>query len=369
MIEARLALASIEEAARELAALWATGTPTVVGDVLADATPGARRPVGVSLAHLDRIVRVDVANGAAVVEAGAPVEAVRQATANVGLWCPALRWLRGDALIGAVVAGGHGRRSRRYGAVGDYLLGMRFACPSAGLVAHGSLAIKNATGYNLTALVAGSRGELGVILEVTLRLVPLARFRTLQTWQYPAADALAEAARRAAAARAAPATSVSAPGDFVASSVEGFDDPGGHLLLVEVEGATPEGVAVRASALSQVAHARGASLVDLPSWPPTEASTLGPILRVGVPPATIDRTWSRARAVQESGAARWLLAEFSSGALELGISAEANLAPEVVRSHLGLPHPHPAVTRLRATLKSAFDPEGLLLASSPEFLL
>src|SRR6185312_14805982 len=107
-----------------------------------------------------------------VVESGVPVEVVREAAGSVGLWCPALRWLRGSARIGAVVAGGHGRRSRSYGTVADHILGTRFVCPIGGVVRHGGKAIKNASGYNLSATVAGSRGDFGVILEVTLRLVP-----------------------------------------------------------------------------------------------------------------------------------------------------------------------------------------------------
>src|SRR5579884_1570806 len=174
---------SVDEAVDALTGAWASGTKTtVVDDKSTTAVTSTSALSVVCLRRLNRIQRVERESGALIAEAGTTVESIREAAAEVGLWCPALRWLPNATTIGTAVAGGHGRRSRRYGAVADYVLGLRFATPSCGLVHHGGMAIKNATGYNLSAMVAGSRGSLGVVLEVILRLVPMTSRRGLRSF-------------------------------------------------------------------------------------------------------------------------------------------------------------------------------------------
>ncbi|HEX5415494.1 MAG TPA: FAD-binding oxidoreductase, partial [Chloroflexota bacterium] len=181
--------ASLPEAEEQILASWRAGQSLYL-----ERRQVADEASTLSLAGLDRILNLSVEDAVAVVEAGVPVQALREAAAAKGLWCPPLRHLPPDGLIGAVVAGGHGWRSRGHAGVGDYLLGSRFICPSVGLVRHGGTAIKNATGYNLSGLLVGSRGSLGIILSLNLRLVPLPRECTTRSFRVPVADAASLAA-------------------------------------------------------------------------------------------------------------------------------------------------------------------------------
>jgi glycolate oxidase len=65
-----------------------------------------------------------------------------------------------------------GPHALKYGVTSDYVMGLEVVLPSGEVIRTGGKAIKNVTGYNLTQLFVGSEGTLGVITEITLRLIP-----------------------------------------------------------------------------------------------------------------------------------------------------------------------------------------------------
>jgi FAD/FMN-containing dehydrogenase len=343
--------ATIEDAARALADLWSRGEPTAVidGRHAHLASPGVTL---ISTERLDRIRQVDRENGAMVVEAGASIDDVRSAARSVGLWCPALRWLPGRTSIGAAVAGGHGRRGRRYGSVRDYLLGMRFVCPSAGLVRHGGMTIKNATGYNLTAAVAGSRGTLGIVVEIILRLVPLPAARSMRPVRFPTREQAFAATRMLAD----PSLGV----DALELATDLIDDAA--LLLIEVEDAAPSVAERRLDALLERALALGGAAAGETAWPPLSVEWYSSMAaRIAVEPRRLAETGARIlAAAHHRGLAGILLAEATGGALELIVPVQVHaVLEEIMRSVAVVDHSSQA-TRLYAALKAAFDPADLL---------
>ncbi|HEY5486082.1 MAG TPA: FAD-linked oxidase C-terminal domain-containing protein [Candidatus Limnocylindrales bacterium] len=78
-----------------------------------------------------------------------------------------------STLGGAIAAGLSGPRRQKYGAPRDRLLGMRFVRAEGTLVRCGARVVKNVAGYDLSRLMAGSFGSLGVIVEATLRCSPV----------------------------------------------------------------------------------------------------------------------------------------------------------------------------------------------------
>ncbi len=347
----RISPATIEDTAQVLADLWSRGEPTAV----IDGRHAHLAPPGVTLIsteRLDRIRQVDRENGAMVVEAGASIDDVRSAASSVGLWCPALRWLPGRTSIGAAVAGGHGRRGRRYGSVRDYLLGLRFVCPSAGLVRHGGMTIKNATGYNLTAAVAGSRGTLGVVVEIILRVVPLPSARLVRHVRFAPREQVFAATRMLADASLAV--------DALELATDLIDDDA--LLLIEVEDAARRVAGRRLDALVERALTLGGSTAGETAWPPRSVEWSSSMAaRVAVEPRRLAETGARILAAAgDRGLTGMLLAEATGGALELIVPARVHAAlEEIMRSAAAFDHPSPA-TRLHTALKAAFDPAGLL---------
>lgn len=77
-----------------------------------------------------------------------------------------------DTVGGAVAAGLDGWYRGGYGAFRDRLLGVRVVTPAMGPIFAGSKVVKSVAGYNLPRIFAGSRGTLGIITEVTLKVSP-----------------------------------------------------------------------------------------------------------------------------------------------------------------------------------------------------
>src|ERR671936_797207 len=81
----------------------------------------------------------------------------------------------GGATIGGVVASADsGPLRARYGGVRDLVLGMRVALADGTLARSGGKVIKNVAGYDLAKLFGGSFGTLGAIVEISVRLHPVA---------------------------------------------------------------------------------------------------------------------------------------------------------------------------------------------------
>jgi FAD/FMN-containing dehydrogenase len=320
----------------------------------------------VSLRRLNRIVRVDRENLALVAEAGVTIGALREEIGGTGLWCPALRWLPADTTIGCAVAGGHGRRSQRYGAVADYLLGLQFLCPATGLTRHGGLAIKNATGYNLSRCVAGSRGRLAVVVEVTLRLVPVppGRFarrylcRSLdEAWIFAASLTQASSAANCGWSPECRPAAIELWTELATSPVD---------LLVEGESAMTSADHSLKAAGSPVADSKRIEVVAADRWPPGPAP-LRVLRRVVLAPSRVKAAVDALqRALVTTIDRSSVLAELTGGAVELwaaptepsrpwdlGLDAAIGSQPAAA---------HASANALARALKTAFDPAGLLLA-------
>jgi glycolate dehydrogenase FAD-binding subunit len=139
---------------------------------------GWGRPVELpelSVAGLDAIVEHNVGDLTAILQAGCPLTAARDAFAAEGQML-ALDPPDGGATIGGLVAtGDSGPLRHRYGAARDLVLGVQVALPDGSLARAGSKVIKNVAGYDLAKLMTGAFGTLGVVTEVSVRLHPAPR--------------------------------------------------------------------------------------------------------------------------------------------------------------------------------------------------
>ena len=95
-----------------------------------------------------------------------------------GLFYPPDPGSQAESTIGGNVAeNAGGLRGLKYGVTRDYVMGMSFFDVEGNLVKSGSRTVKCATGYNLTGLMVGSEGTLGVFAEIILKLIPLPAHR------------------------------------------------------------------------------------------------------------------------------------------------------------------------------------------------
>jgi len=106
------------------------------------------------------------------VEAGVIYKELNQHLARYGLFFPPDPGA--SAAIGGMVANNaSGVRTIKYGATKDFVLNMVIVLPSGEIIRAGTRAVKSSSGYDLCRLFVGSEGTLGVVTEVTLRLVGL----------------------------------------------------------------------------------------------------------------------------------------------------------------------------------------------------
>jgi glycolate oxidase FAD binding subunit len=127
--------------------------------------------IRLSTAGLDRVLEHEPGDLTAIVEAGIRLSALQEHLAAHGqrlaLDPP------GDPTIGACLAGDlSGPRRHRYGAMRDLVIGVTLVLPGGLVASSGGKVVKNVAGYDLGKLFSGSRGRLGLIARVALRLHP-----------------------------------------------------------------------------------------------------------------------------------------------------------------------------------------------------
>jgi glycolate oxidase len=151
------------------------------------ATP-RRGGILLSLERMNRILEIDEANHVAVVEPGVTLGELDQATAERGLVYPIFPGENSATIGGNVATNAGGMRAVKYGVTRNQVLGLEAVLPSGEVFRSGGKFVKVSSGYDLTQLLIGSEGTLGVVTRVTVKLFPrlpawstmLAPFRTLE---------------------------------------------------------------------------------------------------------------------------------------------------------------------------------------------
>ena len=124
--------------------------------------------------RMNKILEIDAENMCAVVQPGV-VNAVlqKEAAGSHLLYPPDPASMFVSTMGGNVALNAGGPRGVKYGVTRDYLLGLEVVLPSGEIIRTGGKTLKNVTGYDLTRLLCGSEGTLGIITEITVRLIPL----------------------------------------------------------------------------------------------------------------------------------------------------------------------------------------------------
>ena len=132
-----------------------------------------RAEVALSLERLTGVVEVDAASATMTVLAGTPLQAVQEAAAAAGFFCPLDLGARGSCSIGGNLAtNAGGNRVIRYGMAREMVLGLEAVLPDGTVVTSLNKMIKNNAGFDLKHLFIGSEGALGIITQAVLKLWP-----------------------------------------------------------------------------------------------------------------------------------------------------------------------------------------------------
>jgi glycolate oxidase len=154
----------------------------------------ARGGIVLSLERMNRIKEINARDFVAVTEAGVILKTLQDAVEEQGLYYPPDPASRADCSVGGTVAtNAGGPRCLKYGVTRDYVLGVQAVLADGAVLALGGRTHKNKTGFDLTRLMVGSEGLLGVVTEVTLKLIPLPPFRALLASGFDSMKAAARA--------------------------------------------------------------------------------------------------------------------------------------------------------------------------------
>ena len=130
--------------------------------------------IALSLARMNRIKEIAVADGVAVVEPGVITGDLQREVRNCRLFYPPdPASLKNSSIGGNIATNAGGPRCLKYGVTRQYVLGLEIVLAEGTVVRIGGRTHKNKTGFDLVGLFVGSEGMLGVVTEATLRLLPL----------------------------------------------------------------------------------------------------------------------------------------------------------------------------------------------------
>ena len=130
--------------------------------------------IGLSMERFNKILEIDEKNYQVTTEPGVITQVLKDTLAEQGLFYPVDPSSMGSCFIGGNIAeNSGGARAVKYGVTKDYVLNLEVVLPNGEIIWTGANTLKNSTGYNLTQLMVGSEGTLGIVTKIVLKLLPL----------------------------------------------------------------------------------------------------------------------------------------------------------------------------------------------------
>jgi len=247
-------------------------------------------------------------------------------------------------LGGCIASGLSGPRRVQAGAVRDFVLGVRMLDGRGDDLHFGGRVMKNVAGFDVSRLIAGSLGTLGVIIETSLKVLPLPAAETTLRFEKTAAEAIALMNTWA--------------GQPLPISATCHHD---NRLTVRLSGAA---AAVRATRQ----QLGGEEIADGTAfWQGLREHTLDffrqPLWRLSLKSTTPPRDLPGTQLLEWNGALRWLISDADLQTIRAAASACGGHATlfRVRDKSAGVFQPlPPALMKIHRELKHAFDPEGIL---------
>jgi glycolate oxidase len=164
-------------------------TPRGAGTGLSGGALPHKGGVLLSTERMNSILEIDERNLQVTTEPGVITEVLQEAVKEKKLFYPPDPSSRGSCFIGGNISeNSGGPKAVKYGVVKDYVLNLEMVLPTGEIIWTGANVLKNATGYNLTQLVVGSEGTLGIVTKIVLRLIPLPKHDLLMLVPFNSAE-------------------------------------------------------------------------------------------------------------------------------------------------------------------------------------
>ncbi|MBL0063867.1 MAG: FAD-binding protein [Bacteroidetes bacterium] len=169
-------------------------TPRGAGTGLSGGALPVHGGIVIAMERFNSILQIDERNLQATVEPGVINQVFQDAVMEKNLFYPPDPASRGSCFLGGNLAEcAGGPKAVKYGVTKDYILNCEVVLPTGEVIWTGANVLKNSTGYNLTQLIIGSEGTLGVITKIVVRLIPLPTENLLMLVPFFSAERACEA--------------------------------------------------------------------------------------------------------------------------------------------------------------------------------
>lgn len=223
--------------------------------------------VVMDLSRMNNILEIDEENLTAAVEPGVITDKFQAEVEKKGLLYPPDPASSSISSLGGNVAeNAGGLRGLKYGVTEDYVLGLEVVLPTGEVITTGGKCVKDVAGYNLTGLLVGSEGTLGVVTKIFLKLIPQPEAKKTMVAYFPEIDDAASAVSSIIAAKVIP-SALEIMDQTTIRYVEKFKNLGlptdaGAMLLIEVDGPGAS-IADEISQVSEICRSQGAGEVTV----------------------------------------------------------------------------------------------------------
>jgi glycolate oxidase len=219
-------------------------TPRGAGTGLSGGALPIHGGISLSMERFNEILEIDERNLQATVEPGVINEVFQNAVKEKLLFYPPDPASKGSCFLGGNVAeSSGGPKCVKYGTTKDYILNLEVVLPTGEIMYTGANTLKNSTGYNLTQLLVGSEGTLGIVTKIIVRLIPLPKFDLLMLVPFRSLDEACIAVSEVFRAGFTPSAlelmerdALDWAGKYVESSVVKLEEDIYAHLLIEVDG-------------------------------------------------------------------------------------------------------------------------------------
>jgi glycolate oxidase len=219
-------------------------TPRGAGTGLSGGALPIHGGISLSMERFNKILQIDERNLQATVEPGVINEAFQNAVKEKGLFYPPDPASKGSCFLGGNVAeSSGGPKCVKYGTTKDYILNLEVVLPTGEIIYTGANTLKNSTGYNLTQLMVGSEGTLGIVTKIIVKLLPYPKHNLLILIPFRSLDEACSAVSEVFRGGFIPSAMELMERDaldwvskFVESSVVKIEDDIQAHLLIEVDG-------------------------------------------------------------------------------------------------------------------------------------
>ncbi len=311
------------------------------GTNLSGGTIPINKGIVLSMLNLNKILEIDTENLTATVQPGLVIQKLNDAVAPYGLMYPPDPGTVTTATMGGSVAEcSGGLRGLKYGVTKHYIMGLEVVMVDGSVVRVGGKTVKNVTGYDLTKLFVGSEGTLGIITEITVKLIPAPEYRKTMMAVFSDLDKAANTIRDIIGNKVIPAT-LEILDNVTIRTVENFMKIGlpvqaEAILLIEVDG-IKEVVLKEAEIVEEICKKNGADEIKV-AQTDAERDGLWTARRAALPalaqvkPTTVleDATVPRSKIPDMIKALREIAQKYNLTIGTFGHAGDGNLHPTIL---------------------------------------